>query len=221
MPNNNRFNGLEVEETVKDKIDDLMKMFKEEAKKNSEERAKNEQLRELIMAQSSRISELEIKLKQLEDDKVKMECQLKENEEENIRKMNNLEWNLDYLEQHSRNECVRVQGVSLDAADVKSFGHQTAAAMAVHRKYFSKILQHESVRGKMCQPVDKWDDYIVNAHAVPVKSADKHGYKTDPLIVRFKFRGIRNLILANKNLMRTVDDEDRKLGIESYSVTTE
>lgn len=130
-------------------------------------------------------------------------------------------------QQHSRNWCARVNGVSVPDEDVAKLGHINAVKKAVYDKVLSKIIQNDKVKMKIPSPYDKYWDVIENAHTLPTTKKD--GFPPT-IIVRFKERSVRNVILEHKSvkniagervLESCVTRDDKIKGVSKYTITAD
>ena len=89
---------------------------------------------------------------------------------------------LDDREQHSRNECVQINGVQVDKELEKNLGQNKAATKAIE-EVLKPLLEANKKSLKMpTEPVQ----FIKNAHILPIpKQAKDRSYKVPPIIVRF------------------------------------
>ena len=123
---------------------------------------------------------------------------------------------LDDREQHSRNECVRINGVQVDKDLEKSLGHNQAAMKAVE-EVLKPLLEANKNRLKM--PTEP-GQFIKNAHILPIPKDKNGSYKVPPIIVRFHSRPLKDFILSNKKNL-PIREIDVKNGVDIYSISAD
>jgi hypothetical protein len=206
--NDNQFTGLSVEKTIDDRVDDNtseVKSLSEQVKKlcsllESQEKRSHEQWTEhlkVIEGMQSEIGSLKTKNAEL----VEIIKKLKTEQEEEADQT-------DALQQRDRRSNARMYNVKIDKDEEKRYGHNTATCMAAYRA-ITPVLEHSDVKDRIGHPVNNWYNVFVSGHKL---FAPKDSQTVPPIIVRFKTRNLKSLILANRDKLNVGDVTQRKEG---------
>lgn len=182
-----------------------------------------EEMSKRVPSIEAKFADLVIKVSNNEDN---INCLVRENRDLKSRMEENAKFqsksdqalsiSIDDVEQHDRNELIYINGLVVDEAKEKIYGHRQAAMMAVDEAFRPLI---EANKGSLQMPTEKWGDYLKNAHCLPIpENAPVGAYKCKPILARFKFRSLKDFILRNKDSL-SVRLVDQNLGTAKYSLS--